>query len=401
MKIVQLAPFGVRPKGTVIARMLPLAEALREYGHETVIIAPPYTNPEDSGKEETVRGIRLKNITLPAPPAMKTFLLARRMYRAAMAEKPDLIHLFKPKGYGGLAAMPLAMSRRAGRRLPPLVVDSDDWEGTGGMNDLLPYSRAQKWVFAFQEQWLLRRADAITVASRELERMITAITGPEKPVLYLPNGVVPARRGNGAAAREEFGIATDTPLVLLYTRFFEFGQRRLSDLFAAIHEQAPDARFLVAGAGRNGEEQDLLRIARQRGFDRALTLAGWVEPDRLPDLLAAGDVAPYLFDDTLINRTKCPAKLTELVNAGVAVVADRIGQLAEYLPGRNDTLVEAGDWRSMADRIARLLSEPGLRRVVADEQYSHLHARFSWSGLVKPMDELARSLVGRRCRDIG
>lgn len=395
MKILFLAPFGIRPKGTLLARMIPLAVALREYGHEPVIVAPPYTNPEDSCKEEIVRGIRLKNICLAAPPATTTLLLSLRMYRATMAEQPDLIHLFKPKGYGGLAAMYLSLMRHLRRNLPPLIVDSDDWEGTGGMNDLLPYSHGQRMVFNFQEQWLLRRADAVTVASRELERRVTAMTDAGKPVLYLPNGVEPAKRGNGARARIRLGIPSGAPLVLLYSRFFEFDQARLHEMFATIHASVPGVRFLVVGSGRKGEELELARMARLRGFDQSLITTGWVEPENLPDLLAAGDVATYLFDDTLINRTKCPAKLTELVNAGVAVVADRVGQLCEYLPESNDTLCDPGDWKHMAAQIAQLLSDPRLRRTVAAEQYRHLQTGFSWNRLAKSLDLLARSFVRR------
>ncbi len=396
MKTVFLAPFGIRPKGTLLARMLPLAMALKEAGHEAMIIAPPYTNPEDSGREETVQGIRLRNIRLGAPPAATTLLLGMRMYRAAMAEQPDLIQLFKPKGYGGLAAMYLALMRRLRPDLPPLLVDSDDWEGKGGMNDLLPYSPVQRLVFQIQEQWLLRRADAVTVASRELQRRVTDMTGGRQTVLYLPNGVTPGRRGDGALARQRFGIPADAPLVLLYSRFFEFKQQRLHDLFAEIHARVVGVRFLVLGAGRRGEEEQLLQAARQRGFDHALTMAGWVEPENLADLLAAGDVAPYLFDDTLINRTKCPAKLTELVNAGVAVVGDRVGQLCEYLPESHDTLCAPGEWRRMAAQVVRLLEEPCLRRNLADEQYAHLRTLFSWSRLAEPLEQLLRSLVHKR-----
>jgi glycosyltransferase involved in cell wall biosynthesis len=396
MKIVFLAPFGIRPKGTLLARMLPLAAALNRAGHEPVIVAPPYTNPEDSGREETVNGIRLRNIRLETPAAATTLLLSARMYCAAMEEKPDLIHLFKPKGYGGLAAMYLLQARRLKTGLPPLVVDSDDWEGKGGMNDLLPYSRAQRLVFHFQEQWLLRRADAVTVASRELERRVIAMTRGRQRLLYLPNGVLPNRRGNGALTRQRFSIPDDAPLVLLYSRFFEFRQERLHDLFARIHARAPGVRFLVVGSGRNGEEEELVRAARLRGFEHALIMAGWVEPENLADMLAAGDVAPYLFDDTLINRTKCPAKLTELVNAGVAVVADRVGQLGEYLPESSDTLCPPGDWQRMAEQVARLLVDHPLRRNRAMEQYAHLHARFSWERLAAQLDLLLRSLVIRR-----
>ena len=106
MKIVFLAPFGLRPKGTVIARMAPLAAELTGLGCEVVIIAPPYTNPHDAGTVETVRGVTVKNIRLgPFTGTAAAPVLAWRLFRSALAEKPDLIHLFKPKGYAGMAAM--------------------------------------------------------------------------------------------------------------------------------------------------------------------------------------------------------------------------------------------------------------------------------------------------------
>ena len=64
MRIVFLAPFGIRPKGTVQARMLPLAKALQARGHELEIVAPPYTNPADAGLVEQVEGVTVRNVAL-------------------------------------------------------------------------------------------------------------------------------------------------------------------------------------------------------------------------------------------------------------------------------------------------------------------------------------------------
>jgi hypothetical protein len=112
VKIVFWAPFGIRPKGTLIARMLPLAVALQSLGHQVVIVAPPYTNPEDSGREEDVAGVRIVNITLTSLGlALGAPVLAWRMLRAMLREKPDLVHLFKPKGFGGLAAIFIVLLR--------------------------------------------------------------------------------------------------------------------------------------------------------------------------------------------------------------------------------------------------------------------------------------------------
>ena len=392
MKVVFLAPFGIRPKGTVIARMLPLAVELQKLGHTVTIIAPPYTNPEDSGATEIIRGVRLVNVVLPSGgKAAGAPLLALRMFWAALKERPDIVHLFKPKGYGGLAAMLMLGLRRAGLRMPPVFVDTDDWEGKGGMNDLHDYSSVEKRLFAFQEQWLSCHAAGVSVASRELERLTLAMGVPREQVLYLPNCVEDLPSGNRARVRAKLGILPDTPVVLLYTRFFEFSQERLYRVFAGIHRQVPCVRFLVVGKGRHGEEEQLLTAAREMGFAEALLMAGWVEPAEIPDYLAAADVAIYPLDDTLVNRAKCPAKLTEIIRAGVPVVADGVGQALEYLPpGRDDLLCAPGDVAAMADAVVGLLADAEQRRCRGAEGRCYLLDHFNWRTYAVALDTFYR-----------
>ncbi len=389
MKIVFIAPFGIRPKGTVIARMIPLAAELQLLGHKVTIVAPPYTNPEDSGKTETVRGVIITNISLgPSNKAIAALVLARRLYQAAMAENPDLVHLFKPKGYGGLAAFAHILLRRLGRRLPPIFVDVDDWEGPGGMNELHPYTWVERRVFGLQEGWLQKRAAGVTAASRTLQARTSDLGIPPERALYLPNGVDDLAPGDGTRVRAKLGIPADALVVLLYTRFFEFDQGRLHRIFAGICRQVPGVRVLVVGKGRSGEEEQLAEAARTLGFEQSLCMAGWVEPEEIPDYLAAGDVALYPFADTLVNRAKCPAKLAEIMRAGVPVVADNVGQLIEYIkPGISGLLCNPDDWREMADRAADLLGDPEKRHLLGDNGRRRMLENFSWHCLAAQLNE--------------
>lgn len=388
MKIVFLAPFGIRPKGTMIARMIPLAAELQALGHRVTIVAPPYTNPEDSGKTEAVRGVVIKNISLgPSNKVIAALVLAHRLHRAAMAEKPDLLHLFKPKGYGGLAAFAHILSRSLGQGRAPLFVDVDDWEGAGGMNELHDYSRAERTVFRLQEGWLQKRADGVTAASRTLEARAGDLGIPAKKVLYLPNCVDDPLPGSGERVRQKLGIPTEAPVVLLYTRFFEFDQKRLHLILSVIYRQVPGVRFLVVGKGRNGEEEQLVEAAKTMGFLSALHMAGWVEPGEISDYLALGDVALYPFDDTLVNRAKCPAKLTELLRAGVPVVGDNVGQLAEYMkPGESGILCDPGNWREMAEQAVELLQDQGKRRALGAAGRRFLLENFRWTGFTAKLN---------------
>lgn len=385
MNIVFLAPFGIRPKGTVVARMLPIAVELERIGHTVTIVAPPYTNPEDSGKTELLRGVRLVNVTLPTcGKVLGALLLAWRMFRAAMAEKPDLVHLFKPKGYGGLAAMIMLLQGRFGKKMPPLFLDTDDWEGAGGMNDLHPYSSVEKNFFAFQEKWLSRNATGVTVASRELEKLTAELGVPNNKIMYLPNCVESKSGGSSQKIRKLWDIAPETQVLLLYTRFFEFTQKRLYHLFRDIHKLSPRLHLLVVGAGKNREETLLLEASERLGFRKALTVTGWVEPDEIPDYLAAANMAVYLLDDTLLNRAKCPAKLTELLMAGVPVIADKTGQAAEYIDsGKTGILCQPGDLREMATAVEFLSANPQKRREMGEAGRQYLLDNFSWRAYVR------------------
>ena len=395
MKIVFLAPFGIRPKGTVIARMLPLAVELQNIGYIVTIIAPPYTNPEDSGKVEVVRGVRLENVALPiGGKGLGALTIAWRMFRAAQAEEPDLVHLFKPKGYGGLAAMLLISLRRFGIRVPQLFVDTDDWEGRGGMNELQSYSSMEKHLFAFQEQWLSRHAVGMTVASLELNRLTQGLGVSSNHILYLPNCVENTLNGDGSRIRQKLGFLPDTPVLLLYTRFFEFSQNRLHRVLALIHQRVPDVQFLVVGKGRQGEEVNLVAASRQLGFAHALTMAGWVEPAEIPDYLAAADVAIYPFDDTLVNRAKCPAKLTEIIRAGVPVVADEVGQAAEYIEhGVSGMLCNPAEPEQMAEHSVNLFKNPEKRTRFSLEGIRYVYTRFNWHSAADKLDTFYRSIT--------
>lgn len=394
MKIVFLAPFGIRPKGTLIARMLPLSDELKRLGHEVVIVAPPYTNPEDSGRVENIRGVRLVNIRLARAGALGAPVMAWRMYRAAMNEHPDLLHLFKPKGYGGLAMMLIQLRASFGMTTPHLFVDCDDLEGQGGMNDLKGYGAMERFLFDFQERFIPRHVHGVTVASRMLQATMARNGVVPEYCHYLPNGISCDRtHGDGRRVRKLLGIADSTPVLLLYTRFFEFGQERLYSILENLASKVPACRILVVGKGPDAEEEALLQSASERGFFDSLIMAGWLEPHDIPDYLAAGDVALYLLDDTLINRAKCPAKLTELLAAGIPVVADRIGQAGEYVADAAATRFSTDS--ELCDRLATLLDDPGLRRTVGGAACEHMHRHFEWPTLVKELDGFYRQTISR------
>lgn len=384
-----LAPFGIRPKGTLLARMLPLAQALARRGYEMSIVAPAVQNPEDAGTRVVHGGVPVIHAPaprLPGPAAVADQSAA--MLLLARAERPDLLHLFKPKGYGGLVAL---AARLLGPRLP-LVVDMDDWEGPGGWNDLLPYPAPAKALFAWQEQDLPRRAAAVTVASRTLESLVWAMGVEPDRVFYLPNGSEQIEHGafnlessapasSRSAAVASSGEAAAFPRLLLYTRFWELDLAELAAALAAVHQARPGARLIVIGKGERGEERELLARAERAGFLPMLDYRGWLEPAAIPAAVAEAAVALVPARDTLVNRARCSAKLLELMGQGLAPIASDVGEARSFITHeRSGLLVPPGDPGALAAATIRLLDDAALRARLADGARAAA-ARFSWDSL--------------------
>jgi glycosyltransferase involved in cell wall biosynthesis len=209
-------------------------------------------------------------------------------------------------------------------------------------------------------------ADRVTVASRELSTLVGAIGVPSDRITYLPNATWPGAagwpKGDGGHARDRLGLG-DAPVLLLYSRLFEFNLDRLLDAVATVVAALPRARLLVVGAGLRGEDARLRSGLASRSLDQRTVLVGWVERAELPDLLAAADVALVPMDDTRVNRARCSVKLLDLMLAGRAIVADAVGQANEYL--RDDStgrLIKTGRAEDMADAALALLKRPSTAR---------------------------------------
>jgi glycosyltransferase involved in cell wall biosynthesis len=266
-----------------------------------------------------------------------------------------------------------------------LVVDSDDWEGWGGWNEIGDYTWAQKRFFAWQEGWGLTHCDAVTVASRALQTLAWSLGVAPERVFYVPNGA------NLQPPTSNFQLPTANPQlptsILLYTRFFEFQAERVIEVFERVAAEVPEVEFLIVGKGLSGEEEGLLHLASQQGLTDRIVYTGWVELTELPRYLAAADVAIYPLDDNLLNRARCSAKLVDLMAAGLAIVAEDVGQSSEYIEhGRSGLLVEAGDIGAFAQSVIRLVQDGGLRRALGNEARRRVCEEFAWEKLVQRIE---------------
>jgi glycosyltransferase involved in cell wall biosynthesis len=398
VRIAFVAPFGLRAKGTTRARALPLARALAARGHTMALFIPPYDSPEDSGKRWEEGGVDVINMVLPHFETCSGVLghlrLAWRVLRALRRWDPDLVHIFKPKGPSGLVGTamwlmgPNTISANGRTSIqgyrPPVVVDSDDWEGPGGWNDdpRARYSDVQRRFFSWQERYGLSHANAWTVTSTCLRERAVGFGADPARVLILHNGAqgrADPRSIRGGLNRlgdiRQRSAIAHQPSAILYTRFAGVRAQDVVAIWGMVRDVMPTARLAVVGRGLAGEEEALRNVP---GID----VLGWVEPDELPARFAAAQLATAPWTDTPSNQARHSAKVLELMEAALPIVAYAVGELPATL-GDAGVLVAPGDEAAFARAIIALFGDDERARTLGERARRRILDGFTWDKLAE------------------
>ena len=241
----------------------------------------------------------------------------------------------------------------------------------------------------------MRHCHGLTVASRTLQSLAWGAGVPPERVVYLPNGA-------GIQTFEIFKTSKvsktsdicqhlgQRPVLLLYSRLFEFDTARLVAILRGVKTAVPDLAILTVGAGLYAEDAAAFRAQITAvHLQDAFVEAGWVDVDELPALLACADVGIYLMDDTLLNRTKCPVKLADMVAVGLPVVAEAVGQVPEYVvDGYNGRLRPSGDITGLTADLVALLQQKEERQRLGENGRLHYQTHFAWAQLAQRLEEL-------------
>jgi glycosyltransferase involved in cell wall biosynthesis len=396
MNVVMIGPFAFKPKGTVSVRAFFIAQALVRNGHEVTILMPPYDNLEDSGRIWEQDGVRLENMVLRRNDTWHQLTVPLRIARRAVELHPEVVHVFKPIGYSGLAGIYLRwFSRR------PLVLDTDDWEGTGGWNEVNPYPALWKRIFDWQERWLPRHAAAVTVASRTLQTQVWGFGVDPARVIYLPNGPDPRLRQVAEVNEEQRAMVRarlrvgDAPFAL-YLGHIPHG----TDLdlaitaLARVRDRLPGARLVIAGVGDG--LPGLQAQAQTLGLMDQVVFPGWIDHVEVPAYLAAADVIVNPYRDSLINRAKCAGKVVAAMALGKAVVTSRMGENLAYIEDHGSGLLaEPGDPEDLARALLYLLSNRDRAAEMGWHARQRVWARFDWDARVGEVERAYEIALGR------
>jgi glycosyltransferase involved in cell wall biosynthesis len=385
MKIVMVCGFAMAPKATVSARAVPMGQSLVDRGHEVTILISPYDNPVFSGKQTSESGVSIKNLRIGDLPVIKHGKIPLDFLREIHRIQPDIVHIFKPKGFAGLTAMLLPLMKHGA-----FVLDHDDWEGWGGWNEFTPYSHLVKEFIAFQERWIPRRARAVTVASRTLAERLAETGVKREKIHYVPNGPrrflsswVHPPKDELERLKAMHGFEGRTVVWLATHMNAAENPLDAIQVCEKVLPENPNVRFWIAGSGPlNGQIKSYLD---QAGLSPEIVRLGWLDYTQYLRYVAASDLVYYPYPDTPVFQAKCSGKMIEYMCLGKAVVTNAVGQNPEYLEnGVSGILLD--DLAASCKAICDLAENPSLRIKLGQNAKKRIWEKFDWSRLVESVE---------------
>ncbi len=293
-------------------------------------------------------------------------LVGWRGLRAGGPRRVDAVLAMSPPLTLGLTGWALHLWRRG-----PLVFNVQDIfpdaaVASGALNPRSVPGRAVVALAGWVERLTYRRSAAVTVLSEDLARNVRAKL-PEAQrakVRVIPNfvdadAIVPGERLN--AYRTELGIGPEP--VVLYAGNVGFSQSL--DLVVAAARELPDVTFVIHGDGSAKAQ-----LVAGAGDVANLRFSPYLPIDRLPEVLAAGDVHVVPLKAGL-GSVSVPSKTYSILaaarpavaaidadtevprilaesGAGISVPPDQVGPFIEALralladPGRATAMGAAG-----------------------------------------------------------
>jgi glycosyltransferase involved in cell wall biosynthesis len=387
-----------------------LARALADLGHPVCVLAPsaervgnlefdlPVRTLElDADRTRSLDALRRVDQRLGRMPSGHAARLAQEVRNllynevvagaaAAVADvQPDLVYeRYALFGYGG---------RELARRLgvphllevnAPLVHEQANARGLH-LHDIALAIERRVWS----------EADALLVVSSRLREHALAAGAAPGRIHVLPNAVDPRGFESAAAGRAARRAALqlgDAPVVGFVGSLKSWhGTDVLVHAFAALRRADPRVLLLLVGDGPM--RADLEREADRLGVAAAVRFTGAIDHARVPEMLAAMDVAVAPYRDAQ-DFYFSPLKIYEYLAAGLPVVASRIGQIAELVDAGLVAGAAPDDAGSLAAALSGLLADRAASGALAARGRDWVRRHRTWTENARTVAAVAAPLLG-------
>ncbi len=343
-------------------RILSESEGMRARGHRVTVIAPAAARVHIEAKQRGLEtaGLPLARKSLRGVVALRRWLAANRV---------DVINT-----HSSTDSWIAAVACRALSDAPPIV-------RTRHVSAPLPNNAPTRWLYTGATRCI------VTTGTTLRQRLIDENGFPPERIVSVPTGIPADRFAPGDRARA--GAATKLPadwtlVGIVATLRSWMGHRYLLDAFARLERDK--LGLVIVGDG----PQRAALAAQVRSL--ALAERVWMPGDQ-------ADIVPWLqsldiFAWPSYANEGLPQALVQAMMVGLACVTTVTGTIPEAArDGETALIVAPQDVDQLAQALARLAQDPGLRERLGRAAHEHCVRQFGYDAMLDRMEAVFRDAI--------
>src|SRR5438876_2285819 len=239
-----------------------------------------------------------------------------------------------------------------------------------------------RWFWRWIDGWVPAHCDLVTCLCEDTRRDLLSrcATADRSSTVVVPMGIDVGRMERAPRPRAEMRATlgvTESDVLVLFAGVL-IPRKGIKDLVRAwqLLGTRPGTRLLVIG--RSLEEEEAALVAALAQGDPRVTHIESVPYERMPEYFQASDV--FLFPTHLEGFG---IVVGEAMACGLPVVTTRAKGVREVVV-ENETalLTDVGNPKELAQQLARLIENPGLRRRLGMTGRKRVAERFDWDTIV-------------------
>ena len=203
---------------------------------------------------------------------------------------------------------------------------------------------------------LIASAKGVVCNSKGTQSVVQAAAKLPTVVAYNASDSNPYAGQDKQQLRKELGLPPDTNIALYSGHLYGWKGADTLLQCARLCEQHPQCLFVAIG----GTKEDIQRLQEETIGMRNISFLGHQPKSMVPKFLAAADV--LLLPNTRTTAESVsftsPLKMFEYMASGTPIVASDLPSLREILSDDVAYFSEAGNAKSLADSVARVLAHP-------------------------------------------
>jgi len=363
-----------------------MIDALREQGHEVIIVAPPSAESEAFGSDAGLVASLKRHLPQWFYELMElaySLVAYRRLDKAVKLHRPDCLYerynLFLPAG--------IWLKRRY--KLPMLLEINAPIFEERARYDGLSLKRLARW----SQGYAWRNADYVLPVTQVLADIVAAYGVERERIVVIPNGINEKRFAQApdvAAAKTALGL--QDKLVLGFTGFVRdwHGLDKVIDLIA---QDPPESSRHLLVVGDGPARAALEQQARNLNISHRVSFTGIVGRDDVARYVAAFDIALQ----PAVVAYASPLKLFEYLALGKAIVGPAQPNLMEILKdNHNAVLFDPEHSNGLPQAISRLCADAVLRQAIGTSARKTIQTKeLTWRANARHATRLFVKLLAR------